>query len=271
MWLNRLCRCQILWFFSKFHRNHFIRFDLTVMINFIVVFCDITFISQVAEVLSEMKTRISLTGWFHGPAISTPLPAKDPKLPVMTFIPASVFHITGWCALIHELLIQKACVCSQDGSVLSSWINPVYLSLSTQGEMQEQFVEDSEIKLNNFLLVRDSRVVNFCGNKSSSRFFGFRRRANWTKSTDLWSCWRSVGGGRCKDLRTSVIITSSSCNQSGISRVLGKILRQKRKLKKRSIFFKLSSTSFHLKKYFCIFPTRQVEWECLNISTIAHL
>ncbi|XP_076812096.1 prolyl 3-hydroxylase OGFOD1-like isoform X2 [Clavelina lepadiformis] len=83
---------------------------------------------QVAEVLSEMKTRISLTGWFHGPAISTPLPAKDPKLPVMTFIPAS------------------------DGSVLSSWINPVYLSLSTQGEMQEQFVEDSEIKLNNFLL-----------------------------------------------------------------------------------------------------------------------
>lgn len=41
----------------------------------------------------------------------------------------------------------------QDKDLLTQWVSPRYLSISTQGTIQEQFEGTSEIQLPDFLLV----------------------------------------------------------------------------------------------------------------------
>jgi len=81
---------------------------------------------QVAEVLAENKTRLSLTGWFHGPGV--PRPLKPPPEP----------EVTEPYKEIEE-------------SEFFSWINPTYTDPNTQGDIQVQFEESSEINLTQFL------------------------------------------------------------------------------------------------------------------------
>ncbi|XP_052257592.1 prolyl 3-hydroxylase OGFOD1-like [Dreissena polymorpha] len=82
---------------------------------------------QVAEVLSESKTRLSIAGWFHGPPIKRPKPFIEPALPL-----AAYGNI--------------------EDDVFFDWINPVYLGPATQGSIQEKFENDSEIELQDFLV-----------------------------------------------------------------------------------------------------------------------
>lgn len=81
---------------------------------------------QVAEVISKEKCRLSVSGWFHGPSIARPPRHIEPPLPRSPHIPYD-----------HEILYD--------------WINPVYLEMDYQAQIQEEFEDRSEILLKDFL------------------------------------------------------------------------------------------------------------------------
>ncbi|NXP64719.1 OGFD1 hydroxylase, partial [Chloropsis cyanopogon] len=80
---------------------------------------------QVSEVLSR-KCRLSVSGWFHGPPVARPARHTEAPLARSPHIPCD-----------HEILYE--------------WINPVYLDLDSQAQIQEEFEERSEILLKDFL------------------------------------------------------------------------------------------------------------------------
>ncbi|NWR34656.1 OGFD1 hydroxylase, partial [Tachuris rubrigastra] len=80
---------------------------------------------QVSEVVSH-KCRLSVSGWFHGPAELRPTRHTEAPLPRSPHIPCD-----------HEILYE--------------WINPVYLDMESQAQIQEEFEERSEILLKDFL------------------------------------------------------------------------------------------------------------------------
>lgn len=84
---------------------------------------------QVSEIISKNKTRLSLSGWFHGKAL--------PRIPI---------------SLDRELTMFSFLPSRSDIELLSNWISPEYLSLGTQASIQEQFEDTSEIQLKNFLI-----------------------------------------------------------------------------------------------------------------------
>ncbi|EHB10579.1 2-oxoglutarate and iron-dependent oxygenase domain-containing protein 1 [Heterocephalus glaber] len=93
-----------------------------------LVFFEVSPVSfhQVSEVLSEEKSRISISGWFHGPSLTRPPTYFEPLIPRNPHIP-------------------------QDHEILYEWINPSYLDMEYQAQIQEEFEERSEILLKEFL------------------------------------------------------------------------------------------------------------------------
>uniref|UniRef100_A0A8C5I5A3 Prolyl 3-hydroxylase OGFOD1 n=1 Tax=Gouania willdenowi TaxID=441366 RepID=A0A8C5I5A3_GOUWI len=81
---------------------------------------------QVSEVLSQDKCRLSLSGWFHGPSLERPPRHVETPFPRNPHIP-------------------------RDETVLLEWINPVYLDVAYQEQIQEEFEDSSEIQLKDFL------------------------------------------------------------------------------------------------------------------------
>lgn len=93
-----------------------------------LVFFEVSPVSfhQVSEVLSEGKCRLSVGGWFHGSSLERPPRSLDPMPVRSPHIPCD-----------HEILYE--------------WINPVYLSVEYQAQVQEEFEDTSEILLKDFL------------------------------------------------------------------------------------------------------------------------
>ncbi|XP_006863600.1 PREDICTED: 2-oxoglutarate and iron-dependent oxygenase domain-containing protein 1 [Chrysochloris asiatica] len=93
-----------------------------------LVFFEVSPVSfhQVSEVLSEEKLRLSVSGWFHGPPLSRPPSYFEPLMPRSPHIPRD-----------HEILYE--------------WINPTYMDMEYQVQIQEEFEERSEILLKEFL------------------------------------------------------------------------------------------------------------------------
>ncbi|XP_027794905.2 prolyl 3-hydroxylase OGFOD1 isoform X2 [Marmota flaviventris] len=93
-----------------------------------LVFFEVSPVSfhQVSEVLSEEKSRLSISGWFHGPSLTRPPNYFEPLIPRNPHIP-------------------------QDHEILYEWINPTYLDMDYQAQIQEEFEERSEILLKEFL------------------------------------------------------------------------------------------------------------------------
>ncbi|XP_049642068.1 prolyl 3-hydroxylase OGFOD1 [Suncus etruscus] len=93
-----------------------------------LVFFEVSPVSfhQVSEVLCEDKSRLSISGWFHGPSITRPLTYFESPIPRSPHIP-------------------------QDHEILYEWINPTYLDMDYQIQIQEEFEESSEILLKEFL------------------------------------------------------------------------------------------------------------------------
>uniref|UniRef100_A0A8C8VE04 Prolyl 3-hydroxylase OGFOD1 n=1 Tax=Pelusios castaneus TaxID=367368 RepID=A0A8C8VE04_9SAUR len=89
---------------------------------------------QVSEVLTEGKCRLSVSGWFHGPSVARPPRYIESLLPRSPHIPYD-----------HEILYE--------------WINPVYLDMDSQAQIQEEFEERSEILLKNFLKEEKFQLV----------------------------------------------------------------------------------------------------------------
>ncbi|XP_036201052.1 prolyl 3-hydroxylase OGFOD1 isoform X2 [Myotis myotis] len=93
-----------------------------------LVFFEVSPVSfhQVSEVLSEEKSRLSISGWFHGPSLTRPSTYFEPPIPRSPHIPRD-----------HEILYE--------------WINPTYLDMDYQIQIQEEFEQQSEILLKEFL------------------------------------------------------------------------------------------------------------------------
>ncbi|KAJ7986157.1 hypothetical protein DPEC_G00347870 [Dallia pectoralis] len=81
---------------------------------------------QVAEVLSEDKCRLSLSGWFHGSSLERPCRHIEPRLIRSPHLP-------------------------RDETLLLEWLNPLYLDVEYQAQVQQEFEDSSEIQLKNFL------------------------------------------------------------------------------------------------------------------------
>ncbi|XP_017296351.1 prolyl 3-hydroxylase OGFOD1 isoform X2 [Kryptolebias marmoratus] len=90
---------------------------------------------QVSEVLSEDKCRLSLSGWFHGPPLERPPRHAEPSIPRSPHVP-------------------------RDETVLLEWINPLYLDMSYQEQIQEEFENSSEIQLKDFL--KEEKFMEVC-------------------------------------------------------------------------------------------------------------
>ncbi|XP_010793145.1 prolyl 3-hydroxylase OGFOD1 [Notothenia coriiceps] len=89
---------------------------------------------QVSEVLTEDKCRLSLSGWFHGPSLERP-----PR------------HI--------EAPVPRSLHLPRDETLLMEWVNPMYMDISYQEQIQEEFEENSEIQLKDFLQEEKFREV----------------------------------------------------------------------------------------------------------------
>ncbi|XP_034536831.1 prolyl 3-hydroxylase OGFOD1 [Notolabrus celidotus] len=90
---------------------------------------------QVSEVLSQDKCRLSLSGWFHGPCLDRPPRHIEPPVPRNPHLP-------------------------RDETLLFEWINPTYLDISYQEQVQEEFEDSSEIQLKDFLKEEKFREVS---------------------------------------------------------------------------------------------------------------
>ncbi|KPP79815.1 2-oxoglutarate and iron-dependent oxygenase domain-containing protein 1-like, partial [Scleropages formosus] len=90
---------------------------------------------QVAEVLSKDKCRLSVSGWFHGRSLERLPRYIEPAAPRSPHLPRD-----------EELLLE--------------WINPIYLDVAYQAQVQEEFEESSEILLKNFLKEDKFEQVN---------------------------------------------------------------------------------------------------------------
>ncbi|XP_031170197.1 prolyl 3-hydroxylase OGFOD1 isoform X2 [Sander lucioperca] len=89
---------------------------------------------QVSEVLTQDKCRLSLSGWFHGPSLERPPRHIEPPVPRSPHLP-------------------------RDETLLLEWVNPVYLDISYQEQIQEEFEDSSEIQLKDFLKEEKFREV----------------------------------------------------------------------------------------------------------------
>ncbi|XP_038068224.1 prolyl 3-hydroxylase OGFOD1-like [Patiria miniata] len=90
---------------------------------------------QVAEVLSQDKCRLSVSGWFHGPRVDRPTPYVEPRIPLQSY-------------------------CTIEEDEIFDWINPLYLDVLNQSEIQDRFTDDSEIQLENFLQKEKYELVS---------------------------------------------------------------------------------------------------------------
>ncbi|CAJ1049160.1 prolyl 3-hydroxylase OGFOD1 [Xyrichtys novacula] len=90
---------------------------------------------QVSEVLAQDKCRLSLSGWFHGQSLDRPPRHIEPPVPRNPHLP-------------------------RDETLLFEWINPVYLDISYQEQVQEEFEDSSEIQLKDFLKEDKFREVS---------------------------------------------------------------------------------------------------------------
>jgi len=81
---------------------------------------------QVAEVISADKTRVSISGWFHGaPIARPPHPSEAPLFQYHGHI--------GPAAKEIEEIVEK------DFSLLAAWINPVYILRKAQEKVRGVF------------------------------------------------------------------------------------------------------------------------------------
>ncbi|XP_069030501.1 prolyl 3-hydroxylase OGFOD1 [Embiotoca jacksoni] len=120
---------------SNFHPQNIVK-SLVPSWNTLVLF-EVSPVSfhQVSEVLSQDKCRLSLSGWFHGPSLERPPRHIEPPVPRSPHLP-------------------------RDETLLLEWVNPVYLDISYQEQIQEEFEDSSEIQLKDFLKEEKFREVS---------------------------------------------------------------------------------------------------------------
>jgi hypothetical protein len=114
---------------------------------------------QVAEVLSKTKIRLSINGWFHGPINYRP----------PTYI---------------ELFQNPKDYVNLDTNLFFDWIEEKYLNPINQSEIQDEFVDSSEIKLTGVFNVCN-QTLNPCQHSKIFVSIFHSRHKNMTKSKRL--------------------------------------------------------------------------------------
>jgi len=102
---------------------------------------------QVAEVLSEDKVRLSLSGWFHGSPADRPVRVPETPTPSTPWIPSSQDR--------------------EDNSV-SDWISPMFFDAGLAKEIRRKFGRKSEIQLEDFIRADKIEALTEELNDSSS-------------------------------------------------------------------------------------------------------
>ncbi|KAJ8335591.1 hypothetical protein SKAU_G00389330 [Synaphobranchus kaupii] len=124
-----------------------------------LVFFEVSPVSfhQVSEVISEEKCRLSVSGWFHGHSLDRPPRYIEPAPPPKPAPPPG----RKWSDPGSEQALE---------ALLFEWINPVYLDMDYQTQVQEEFEEASEILLKNFLKEEKFKEVNEALNQNEIRW-----------------------------------------------------------------------------------------------------
>lgn len=81
-------------------------------VTFLLIPCaDVPLVScfQVSEVLSEEKSRLSISGWFHGPSLTRPPNYFEPLMPRSPHIPQDV-RINSYCQHCFLSSFSISCV-----------------------------------------------------------------------------------------------------------------------------------------------------------------
>jgi hypothetical protein len=92
------------------------------------LFHSLTIKTKVSEILSNNKTRLSINGWYHGPTNFRPISTLE-------LLPEPIF--------LKEI----------GPDTFFDWVNERYLNPTNQTDIQINFTETSEIKLENFFNV----------------------------------------------------------------------------------------------------------------------
>lgn len=101
------------------------------------------YFSQVAEVLTSEKERLSISGWFHGPPIDRPPHYIEPALPDVIPIPTKdAFSFTASSSVSEDEIAAK---------LMAEWLNPIYLDPKNIADIAAEFEEEQSIELHNFL------------------------------------------------------------------------------------------------------------------------
>lgn len=113
---------------------------------------------SIQEVMSSVKPRMSLQGWFHGPL---PEDTTHKALPTLNMLQSYV--VDDDCHSYKEFKkVHSACelvtgddapytLSPEDREYLATWINPVYLDGKGTERIQKKFEEDGSIQLMNIL------------------------------------------------------------------------------------------------------------------------
>eukprot|EP00045_Choanoeca_perplexa_P016310 m.218754 g.218754 ORF g.218754 m.218754 type:complete len:574 (+) comp17223_c0_seq2:97-1818(+) len=108
----------------------------------------------VQEVMRDGSPRLSIQGWYHGPA---PPPGGDmaslnqlkvAKLDEQPFVPLAQPEVSPSSSLSPEEM-----------EVLSAYLNPTYLKPDSIKAMAERFQEESSIQLRNFLAAKPAQRI----------------------------------------------------------------------------------------------------------------
>lgn len=72
-----------------------------LVISLLILWVDVPLVLsfQVSEVLSEEKSRLSISGWFHGPSLTRPPAYFEPPIPRSPHIPRDV-RISACCRIL---------------------------------------------------------------------------------------------------------------------------------------------------------------------------
>lgn len=106
------------------------------------VFFEVSTISfhQVAEIITDEKCRLSISGWFHSSVKNKEIITKP--------------DVSCLSELYEPDFVEE--------NIVYSWINPTYLKEEIQMEIQEKFEEESEIQLVDFFMEDKFLELNEC-------------------------------------------------------------------------------------------------------------
>lgn len=120
-----------------------------------------------AEVLSEEKCRLSLSGWFHGPSLPRPSRYIEPPVPRHTHIPRDVSQVgvrvvRAWpCDQNSPVFMCYRRVCYLSGWMRCIWIHAIRLGYSRNSKRIQRFACLVSYRLVIIVIINCTKMLNY--------------------------------------------------------------------------------------------------------------